>query len=147
LIKIGFVLSVYRVTTEELENAYAGVQPEKSSCMVLDDTAPSLVDEIRERVSIFTGTRTLGAPLAMDLSLSDGSPASDNINHVHYWLQDSVVAQKKILDQIVDLLASDFGGAHSAFRLMTTFAVRRYGFMLRTRLPHVCRPYVPCYRG
>jgi hypothetical protein len=37
---------------------------------------------------------------------------------------------------------SDFGGTHVAFRLMNTCAVRRYGFLLRTLPPYICRPYL-----
>jgi hypothetical protein len=37
---------------------------------------------------------------------------------------------------------SDFGGTHAAFRLMITCAVHRYGFLLRTLPPDICRPYL-----
>jgi hypothetical protein len=82
-------------------------------------------------------TRTL----ATGFSMADGPPASYNINYVRSRLQDSVAAQDKSLDKSVHFYALDFGGAHSAFRLMITCAVRRYGLMLRT-LHVVCRPYL-----
>jgi hypothetical protein len=103
--------------------------------MVPLGTTPTLVDGIREMVPIVTGTRTLGAPLVMYLSMSDEPPASHNINYVHSWLQDSVAAQPKFVDIFLDFFASDFGGAHSAFRLMITCAARRYRYMLRTSPP------------
>jgi hypothetical protein len=86
------------------------------------------VDEIRELVPGVTGTRILDAPLAMDFPMSDGPPASHNVNYAHSGLQDSVAAQQKILDKIVDFFASDFGAVYSAFRLVIMCAVRRYGF-------------------
>jgi hypothetical protein len=63
VVKTELVPTVYRVATEELREVYAGVQPEKSSRMV---PSHALVDDIRELVSIVTGTRTEGVPLAMD---------------------------------------------------------------------------------
>jgi hypothetical protein len=113
--------------------------------MVPLDTAPTLVDEIRELVPVVAGTRILGASLVMDLSLSDGPMASHNINYVYYWLQDSVASPQKILDKLVNFYTSDFGDAHSAFRVMITCAVRRYGFLLRTLPPSVCRPYLATF--
>jgi hypothetical protein len=44
------------------------------------------------------------------------------------------------MDKIMEFFGSDFEGAHSAFRLMITCAVRCYGFMLRTLPPDLCRP-------
>jgi hypothetical protein len=35
---------------------------------------------------------------------------------------------------------SDFGGAHAAFRVMITRAVRREVLLLRTLPPNICRP-------
>jgi hypothetical protein len=52
--------------------------------MVPLDNAPTLVDKIRELVPIVACIRTLGAPLAMDFWMSDGPPASRNINYVHF---------------------------------------------------------------
>jgi hypothetical protein len=46
------------------------------------------------------------------------------------------------LDKIVCFAMSDFGGTHAAFSLMITCAVRRYGFLLRTLPPDICRPYL-----
>jgi hypothetical protein len=37
---------------------------------------------------------------------------------------------------------SDFGMTHVAFRFMITCVERRYGFLLRTLPPHICRPYL-----
>jgi hypothetical protein len=95
-----FVPFVYHVATEELRKACARQQPEKSSCMLPLAIAP-LIDEIREFVPVVSGTRTLGAPLAMDLSMVDGPPACHYINYIHSWLQDSVAAQQKLWDKIV----------------------------------------------
>jgi hypothetical protein len=44
--------------------------------------------------------------------------------------------------EIVNFSASVFGGAHSAFRLMTACAVRHCDFLFRTPPPIVCRPYL-----
>jgi hypothetical protein len=82
-----------------------------------------------QQVPIVSGTLPIGASLAMDFSMADGSPVPHNINYVHSWLKDSVAAQHKISDNIVDFFASDFGGALSAFRLMIPCAVRRSGFL------------------
>jgi hypothetical protein len=46
------------------------------------------------------------------------------------------------MDKIVCFATSDFGGAHSAFRLMIKSAVRRYGFLLRTLPIDICRSYL-----
>jgi hypothetical protein len=70
-----------------------------SSCMVPPNIAHALVDNIREEVHIVTGTHTLGAPLVMDFSMSDGPPTSYNVNYVHSWLQDSAAAQQKKVGQ------------------------------------------------
>jgi hypothetical protein len=67
---------------------------------------------------------------------------SHNINYAHSWLQDLVAPQQKVLDKIVELSASDFGGSHSTFCFMITGAVRSYGFLLRPILRDVCRPYL-----
>jgi hypothetical protein len=56
----------------------------------------------------------------MDFSTIDGPTASYNENNVHSWLQDTVEAHQLRSDKIVCVATSDFGGAHSAFRLMTT---------------------------
>jgi hypothetical protein len=135
IIKIVFVPLVYPAATEELEKACARVQPENSSCMIPLGTVPILVDEIREVVSVVTGTRPLGAPFAMDFSMSDGPLTPHNINYVLYLLQDSVAAQQTFLDRIVCFSSLGFGGVHSAFRLMITCVVRLYGFLLRTFAP------------
>jgi hypothetical protein len=51
-------------------------------------------------------------------------------------------ANNLLLDKIVCFAMSGIGGAHEASRLMITYAVRRYGFLLST-LPHdICRPYI-----
>jgi hypothetical protein len=119
------------------------VQPENSLSMVPHyNIAPTRVDEIRELVPIVTGTHILGASLAMDFSTSDDPPASHNINYIQSWLQDSVAAQQKILNQIVDFFASDFKGMHSVFPLMITCAVRRCSFQLRTLSHGACHPYL-----
>jgi hypothetical protein len=99
IIKTAFDPAVYRVATEELERACARVHPEKSLSVVLPNNAPALADAIRrEIVPIVTGTRTLGAPLAMDFPMSDEPPASHNINYVYSWLYDSVVPQQTLFD-------------------------------------------------
>jgi hypothetical protein len=50
-------------------------------------------------------------------------------------------AHNLLLDKIVSFAMSDFG-AHVAFRLMIMCAVRCYGFLLRTLLHDICRPYL-----
>jgi hypothetical protein len=112
--------------------------------MVSPDTALELVEVIRAMVPVVTGTSNLGAPLAMDFSMAYGPPTSHNENYDHSWLQDTVEAHQLLLDKIVCFAMSDFGGTHAAFRLMITYAVRRYGFLLRT-LPPRYLPTVPCY--
>jgi hypothetical protein len=77
----------------------------------------------------------------MDFSMAYGPPASQNEYLVHSWLQDTVEAHELLLDNIVCYAMSDFGGTHAAFRLVITCAVRRYGLMLRTLPPNICRPY------
>jgi hypothetical protein len=72
----------------------------------------------------------------------DGPPPSHNENYVHSWLQDTAEAHQLLLDKIVCFAMSDFGGTHAGFRLMITCAVRRYGFLLRTLPPYICRPYL-----
>jgi hypothetical protein len=55
--------------------------------MVPQDTALELVEVIRARVFVVTGTSSLGAPLAMDFSISDGlAKAYCNDYYVHSWL-------------------------------------------------------------
>jgi hypothetical protein len=93
------------------------------------DTAPEVVEVIRAKVPVLTGTSTLGAPLAMD------PPASHNDNYVHSWLQDTVEAHQLLLNKIVSFAMPDFGGAHAVFRLMIMCAVRRIGFLLCTLPP------------
>jgi hypothetical protein len=75
------------------------------------DTARELVEPIRTVVPVVTGTRTLRAPLPRDLSMMDGPPASHNENYVHSWLQDTVDAHQLLLDNILCIATSDFGGA------------------------------------
>jgi hypothetical protein len=53
-----------------------------------------------------------------------------------------VEAHRLLLDKIVCFTQSDFGGAHAAFRLMITCAIRRYGFLLRTLPLDIYRPYL-----
>jgi L-fucose mutarotase/ribose pyranase (RbsD/FucU family) len=110
--------------------------------MVPPDTGPKLVEVIRAKVSVVTGTSYLGSPLAMDFSMAYGPPAFHNENYVHSQLQDTVEAHQLLVDKIACFAMSDFGGAQAAFRLMITCAVRRYGFLLRT-LP-LMSPTVPC---
>jgi hypothetical protein len=115
--------------------------------MLPPNVAPTFVDDIRELVPIVTGIVPHAlhyrcAPLPMDIAMMDGPPASRNANTVHSWLQDSVATQRQLLDKIVDFFVSGFVGAHSAFWLMITCAVRRYGFMLRTLPPYVCHMYL-----
>jgi hypothetical protein len=93
-------------------------------------------------VPVATGTSNLRAPLEMDFSMADGPPSSHNENYVHSWLQDTVEAHQLILDKIVCFAMSDLGETHAAFRLMITCSVRRYGFLLRTLPPDICRPYL-----
>jgi hypothetical protein len=110
--------------------------------MVPPDTAPELVEVLRAMVPVVTGTSDLGAPLEMDFSMADGPPTSHYENYVHSWLQDTAEAHQFLLDKIVCFAMSDFGGTHAAFRLMITCAVRRYGFLLCTLPPYICRPYL-----
>jgi hypothetical protein len=100
------------------------------------------VQGIRAMVPVVTAKSNLGSPLAMDFLMADGPPASHNTNYVHSWLQDMVEAHKLLLDKIVCYAMSNFGGTHVAIRLMITCAVRRYGFLLRTLPPHICRSYL-----
>jgi hypothetical protein len=100
--------------------------------MVPPDTVLELVVVKHAKVSVVTGTTTLGASMAMDFSVTDGPPASENENYVLSWLQDTVEAHKLLLDKIVCFDTSDFGGAHAVFQLMITCTTRRYGFLLRT---------------
>jgi hypothetical protein len=110
--------------------------------MVPRDTSLEVIEVIRAKVPVVTGTSTLGAPSAMVFPMTYGPPAFHNENHVYSWLQDTVEAHQLILDKIICFAMSDFGGALAAFRLMITCAVRRYEFVLRT-LPHdICRPYL-----
>jgi hypothetical protein len=139
-VKTPFVPTAIAVATEELEKVSSRVQPIKSSCMVPPDTVPEVVQVIRAKVPVVTGTSTLGAPLAMDFSMANGPPASHNKNYVHSWLHNTVEAHQLLLDKIVCFATSDFGGAHAAFCLMITCAVRRYGLMLRTPPHDICRP-------
>jgi hypothetical protein len=58
------------------------------------ETALELVEVIRAKVPVVTGTITLGAPLAMDFSMMDVPPASHDENYVHFWLHDTVEAHE-----------------------------------------------------
>jgi hypothetical protein len=78
LITTDFVPNVIVVATEELGKVRSTVQSIKFSCMVPPDTAPGLVRVIRAKVPVVTGTNTLGAPLAMDFSMTDCPPAFHN---------------------------------------------------------------------
>jgi hypothetical protein len=110
--------------------------------MVLPDTTLELVEVIRAMVPVITGTNNLGAPLAMDSSMAEGLHASYNENYVHSWLQDTVEAHELLLDMSICFAMSDFEGTYAAFRMIITCAVRRYGFLLRTLPPDICRPYL-----
>jgi hypothetical protein len=147
LIETPIVPTVITVATEELWKVCSGFQTIKSSCMVSPDTAPKLVEVTRAMVPVATGTSNLGTPLAMDFSMADGPLASQNEKYVHSWLQDTVEAHQLLFDKIVCFAMSDFGGTHTAFRLMITCAVRRYGFLLRTLPPDICRPYLATADG
>jgi hypothetical protein len=83
LITMPFVSTVMAVATEKSGNVW--VQPIKSSCMVRLDTALELVEAIRAKVPVVTGTSTIGAPSAMDFSMADGPQASHYENYVHSW--------------------------------------------------------------
>jgi hypothetical protein len=78
----------------------------------------------------------------MYFSMTDGPPSSNSDNYAYYWLQDTVEAHELLLDKIVCFAMSDFGGAHAAFRLMITWAVHRYGLLLRTLPSNACLPYL-----
>jgi hypothetical protein len=132
---ITFVPTVMGVAPEELRNVSSRVQLIKSSCMVPPETAPDLYEVIRANVFVVTGSSTLGAPLAMYISMTDGLPASHNEKYVHFRLQHTVEAHRLLRDKIACFATSDFGGAHAAFRLMVTCAVRKYRFLLRTLPP------------
>jgi hypothetical protein len=82
--------------------------------MVLPVIAHVIVDDIRELALIVTCTRTPGDPLAMKSSISNGAPASHNINYMFSWLQDSIAAQLKYWIKLWTFFESDFGGAHPA---------------------------------
>jgi hypothetical protein len=84
-------------------------------------------------------SRIMSLPLAMDFSVAKCPLASHIECYVHSWLQDTVEAHELLLDNIGCFAMSDFEGAHAAFRLMITCAVRRYGFLLRTLPPYICR--------
>jgi hypothetical protein len=51
--------------------------------MVPFDTTHERIEEIRAMVPVVTDTFTIGAPSAMDFSMTDGPPASQNENIVH----------------------------------------------------------------
>jgi hypothetical protein len=142
LIKTRFVPTVITVATEKLGKVCSNVQPIKSSCMVPQDMALELVEVIRAMVPVVTGASILEASLAIDFSMAYGPPTYHNENYVHSWLQDTVEAHQLLLGKIVCFAMSDFGGTHAAFRLMITCAARRYGFLLRTLPPNICRPYL-----
>jgi hypothetical protein len=76
----------------------------------------------------------------MDFMMAYGPPASHNQNYVHSWLRDTVEAHQLLMDKIVCVAMTDIG--HVAFRLMIMYAVRRYGFLLRTLPLDICRPYL-----
>jgi hypothetical protein len=52
----------------------------------IPDTAFELVEVVRTKVPVVTGFGTLGAPLAMDFSMTDGPQASHNESYLHSWL-------------------------------------------------------------
>jgi hypothetical protein len=107
------------------------------------DTGLGLLEVTLAKVPVVTGTRTLLAHLAMDFSMTDGPPpASHNDNYVHTWLQDTAEVHPLLFHKIVCFVMSAFGGAHAAFRLMITCAVRHHGLLLRTVPQHICRPYL-----
>jgi hypothetical protein len=122
LIKTPFVPTVIIVATEELGKVCSNVQPIKCSCIVPPDTAHEPVEVIRTMVPVATGTSNLRVPLAMDFSMANGPPTSQNENYAHSWLQDTVEAHKLLLDNLVCFAMSDFGGTHAAFHLMITCA-------------------------
>jgi hypothetical protein len=78
----------------------------------------------------------------MDFSMAYGLPTSHNENYVHSWLQDIVEAHQFLLDKIICFATPDIGGAHASFRLMITYVVPRYGFLLRTLPVNIRRPYL-----
>jgi hypothetical protein len=82
LIETPFAPTMTGVATEALGKVCSGAQPIKSSCMVPMDTTLELVEVIRAKVPVATGTSTLGAPLAMDFSMTGGPQASHNENYV-----------------------------------------------------------------
>jgi hypothetical protein len=84
LVTTPFVPIVIAVATEELGKVCLRVQPIKFSCMVPLDTSHELVEVTRAKVPVVTNIYTLGAPLTMDLSMTDGPPASHNENYVHF---------------------------------------------------------------
>jgi hypothetical protein len=132
LIMTPFIPTVIAVAMEEFGKVCLRVQPIKSSCMVPPDTALELVEVVRAKISVVTGTSNLGAPLAMDYSMRDGPTTSHNENNAHFFPQDTVEDHQLLLDKIVCFAMSICGGAHEAFSLMITCAVRRCGFLLRT---------------
>jgi hypothetical protein len=69
--------------------------------MVPHDTAPSLVKEIRALAPVVLGTPALGAPLAMDFSMTYGPPACHNELYVHSWSQDHGEVQHDLMDKIM----------------------------------------------
>jgi hypothetical protein len=91
----ALVPTMYHIATEELGIVYARVQPKKFVLMVSSDCVPVLVNDTRGLVPSVTGARTLGAPKAIDFSISDGPPASHNVNYVRCWRQILVAAQQK----------------------------------------------------
>jgi hypothetical protein len=142
LIKTPFVPTVLAVATEKFGKVGSRVQPIKYSFMVPPDTAPELLEVIRAKIPVVTGTSNLGTPLATDFSMSYGPPPSHSEGYVYSKLQDSVEVDKVLLDNIVCFPMSDFEEPHVAFRLMFTCAARRYGLLLRTLPLDICRPYL-----
>jgi hypothetical protein len=81
--------------------------------------------------------------MAMDISMTDGPPASHNDSYEHSWQQDTVDTHQLVMSNTVCFATSDFGGAHSAFHMMITCPLlRHYGFLLRTLPPDIYRSYL-----
>jgi hypothetical protein len=139
LIKTPSVPTVITVATEESGKVCSRIQPIKSSCILPPDTAPKLVEGIRAKIPVVSGTSSLGAPVAMDFSMADGPLAYRNENYHHSWLQETVEANHHLLDKIVCFAMSDFGGTHVAFRLLITCAV----LALWVLAPHPPSCYLP----
>jgi hypothetical protein len=81
--------------------------------MVSLGTDFELIEPVRVLVPVVSANRALGVPLAMNFSMRDGPPVSHNVNFVHSWREKTVFAHEGLVDNIIELSESDFGGAYT----------------------------------